>query len=869
MYTANREFAKAQAEYRKAHSLAPSNGLAVAGGMNAAIEGHQLSLAGDWLSQATPEMQHEPKILREKERYLMWTGKYQESADVAREAIKVLRQDRDVVVYLGYDLLHLEKYDELLTLANTYENRLPKDPALPLLAGYVYKHNGDLEDAEAAFTRAIQRDPKVATAYVNRGYVLHDQRKGPPAIKDFSAALKIDPTNGEAHLGYAYASLDMNQPRPALSHAKSAEKYMGDTVALHLIRGTAYGQEGIPRKAAAEYQVAVKSDPNNGKLRMALAHTLFDMREYQQAIAELQIAQTLLPDEGTVYAEMARSYAELGDRESTMKNVALAEREPSSEIYFDTGDALSRLGEQDAAMERFERALTAPDSDRISVRLAVGRAMLSRGDTEGARRQVALALMESAAGKAPPPTGAQLLQAADLFMAMHDYQLAENYFQRALAAGASETVVRVGLANTYLALGDTTRADAQLNQIGNGLAEDEPTYTYLLARANVYRQRRQNAQALTAFAMAADAAGEDDAADREMLRASGDEGWQVNRHLSLLSNYSLSPIFEDTTIYALDAAFAAASPGTLPPPRSSIENRWTTGYHLHFLGLPDAGGFFQIRNARGQISLPSANLIVNRDTWDYSWNFGVNPTLHWGNNVFNLSTGIQQTIRRDSADPLHMNQNLFRQYVYMSTSSFFNWVSLKGYALREAGPFTESNLRSRDLSGAIEFRVGRPWGKTGFITGWGARDEQFSPIVRENYYTSTYAGIEQILSERFRFRAIGEYLRAWRVDGNNFAIAQAFRPAGNMEFDLTRNWAITASGAYSRNMGIHAYDAFETGFSVSYALPIHRTLEDNGRSLEVRYPIRFSAGMQQEAFFNFPGTNSNHQFRPYVQISIF
>jgi hypothetical protein len=70
-------------------------------------------------------------------------------------------------------------------------------------------------------------------------------------------------------------------------------------------------------------------------------------------------------------------------------------------------------------------------------------------------------------------------------------------------------------------------------------------------------------------------------------------------------------------------------------------------------------------------------------------------------------------------------------------------------------------------------------------------------------------------------------------------------------------------------MGIHAYDAFETGFSVSYALPIHRTLEDNGRSLEVRYPIRFSAGMQQEAFFNFPGTNSNHQFRPYVQISIF
>ena len=36
-----------------------------------------------------------------------------------------------------------------------------------------------------------------------------------------------------------------------------------------------------------------------------------------------------------------------------------------------------------------------------------------------------------------------------------------------------------------------------------------------------------------------------------------------------------------------------------------------------------------------------------------------------------------------------MNQNLFRQFVYMSTSSFFNWVSVHGFAIREAGPFTE------------------------------------------------------------------------------------------------------------------------------------------------------------------------------------
>jgi hypothetical protein len=285
-------------------------------------------------------------------------------------------------------------------------------------------------------------------------------------------------------------------------------------------------------------------------------------------------------------------------------------------------------------------------------------------------------------------------------------------------------------------------------------------------------------------------------------------------------------------------------------------------------GMPDAGGFFQIRNARGAVSLPSDNTITNRDTTDYSFNFAVNPTFRLADNVFTFSAGLQKTLRRDSADPLHMNQNLFRQFVYMSTSSFFNWVSAKGYAIREAGPFTESNLRSRDLAGALEFRVGRPWGRTAFVTGWGARDEQFFPVIREFYYTSTYGGIEEKFSENLRLRAIGEYLRSWRVEGQRFAIAQAFRPAANIEYSFGKNWTVEASVAYSRNMGFHVYDAVETGFNVSYAMPFRRKFEENGQPLALRYPIRFSAGLQQESFFNFTG-GKNQQFRPFIRISLF
>ncbi len=868
MYTSHREFAKGEAEYRIAHGLAPKNSLIIAGGMNAAIEAHRFALAGQWLSRASSDMQQDAYVMREKERYLLWTEKYKESADVGEQAIKKLPADRDVVVYLGYDLLHLERYDDVLKLTNSYEERMPKEAALPLLAGYVYKHNGELDQAQAAFTRAIERDPKVATAYVNRGFILHDRRQSAAAEADFQTALRLEPKHGEAHLGLAYTSLDLHRPRAALDHARLAQKQLGDLMMLHLIRGTAYGQEGMLKKSAVEFRIALKSAPKDAQLHQALASALYGLRDYREAINEWQAAATLSPNDGMIYAQMARCYAQLGDREHTLQSVQMAEQRGPNTIFVDTGEALSLLGEQDAAMERFERALTAAQSDRMSVRLDVAKMMLAKGEPEDARRQITLALMEVASGRTAPPTGEQLLQAAELFLGMHEYQLAETYFERALAAGGSEASVRVGLANTYLALGDTPRAEAQLAVVSNALVDDEPNYQYLLAKANLHRQKHENAQALTAFAQASEAAGQDQVAETEMLRAGADEGLRINRRVSLLADASVAPIFEDTTVYALDARLLSATLGSLPLPRSSIESQWTAAYHLHVPGLPDAGGFFQIRNARGTISLPSADTIVNRDTWDYSFNFAVNPTFHLANNVLALSGGIQRTLRRDNADPFHMNQNLFRQFLYLSTSSFFNWVSVRGYAIHEAGPFTLNPLRSRDLAGALDFRVGRPWGKTAFVTGWGARDEQFFPVIREFYYTSTYGGIEQRLSDRLSFRAVGEYLRAWRVEGREFAIAQAFRPAGSVEFSPTRNWSVQASAAYSRNMGFHAYDAVQTGFAVSYAMPIGKKFEENGRPLELRYPIRFSAGMQQETFFNFAG-GSNQQFRPYFQVSIF
>jgi tetratricopeptide (TPR) repeat protein len=892
LYASRHDYSRAENDYGKAYELSARNASVVAGGMNAGIESHKLDVAGRWMKRATPAMQNNARLLREEERYLSFRGNYQESARIGEKAIGLLPKDRDVVVYLGYDYLHLDRYQDLLQLTQKYNSILTKEPDIPLLAGYVEKHDNHLNEARADFTEAVERDPNTTTAYVNRGYILHDLHQPRAAESDFETALHQDPKNSEAHMGLAYTSLDLHKPQMALREVNLAVVGQPDALPVHLIRATAYGQEGALSKSAREYRAALRFAPNDGELHMALASTLYSLRHYHEAVDELQLASRLSPNDPLIYAWLARTWAELGDRNQTLHFVQMAEdrarltpastsqstdeNKPhfsNSDVYIFTGDALAQLGDQRAALLRFRRALVMPDSDRVEVRLAVAELEARQGHGDDASRQIALALMEAEAGVTLPPTGQQLIEAADVFRRLHDYQLSETYLQRAQAAGASDTAVHIGLANTYLAVGDTARAQGELDAIRKD-ADEEPNYQYLLAEASVYRQEHQNAQALTAFAQAVDAAGEDQTAEQNLLAAGGDEGYRVNSHLSALDSVTIQPIFEDTPVYVLDskldALFAVPPTDTslLPPPRSSIDTEWTNAFHLHLNYLPTATGFYQLRNARGTISVPSTNSIVNRDTTDNSFNIGLNPTLHLGNNVITFNGGIQETLRRDSLQPRQLNQNLFRQFAYMSTSSFFHLLSADGYVLHESGPFTEINESSHAFAAALNFRVGAPWSRTALVTGWGENDQNFDPVGIEDYYSSSYVGLTRQFGQTFNIKGIVEDLRSWRVVSPRSAISQALVPSTVINWSPARNWQVQANAAWSSTRGFHIYDDITGGANVSWALPFHREFHDESGDVVLQYPIRFTGGVQQEKFYNFTGAQ-NQQFRPFVGITIF
>ncbi len=876
LYSSGRKFDDAQASYEHAFGIAPSNPLIIAGAINAALEAHRNDQAKQWIARASGTVLQNPQVMREHERYLTITGNYAESAGLGYQVVEKLPHDREGVDYLAYDLLFLNRLDDAMKVVDRFEPVLKDDYDLPLIAGHVHAFRGDKEAAVQDFTQALAIDPKMAVGYMNRGFVYNDMRLATKAEPDFRKALELNPQYGDAHLGLAFSLLQLRRSGPALKEAEAAARLLPDSESLHLVKAEGYRQRAMLAPAEAEYRKALALNPKATTSYLALADVQYRAHQYADSAETLHNGLAVTPDDPMLTAELARSDARLGRSADAMQAIDSAVQSGGRDykVLLIAADALRILGHRDRAMTTYARALETSDENRLQVRLALGRLFAEEGHASDAQQQIALGFAEARVAPVDVTAPDDYLNAADILMNIHEFPLAQNMYGRAHAMGADDTAVAVGMANASLALGNTRSAELQLASL-SGDPERNSNFEFLMAQGNVYRQRGEGDRALDSFTRATQLDPEDQAAHDAEIELAEEEGRPITDHMGIRSDVRVDPIFEDENIYQLDARLFGVQnvKSLLPPPRRSVE----TFVDSHFQFRPDSfpliQGFVAERNAQGTFSFPNELLIQYRNTFDTIFNVSVVPIVQLGDVKLSITPGLQYTVRRDTTLPTFLNQNLFRQFLYVDSNSIFDWLSFSGSLIHEAGPFTEYSLRSRDYSGSIDFRVGRPWGKTALLTGYNARNLLYEPgvstdykMVTEYYQTITYAGLERKFGPHFRVSAVAEFLRAWRIETLEYAIAQTLRPRFGLDAQFKQHWAISASGAWSSGRSFHDYDNLTTSFMLSYTRDHGFGRSNRSETASLGYPLRFSVGFGQQSFYNFPG-HASTQFVPVAQFS--
>ena len=170
--------------------------------------------------------------------------------------------EADAHQYLG--LIHL--LQDLPDAREHFLRALEIDPRFASAhhyLGVLAEQGAEIEDAEACYRRAIASDAAYASPHVRLGYICFDRKEYENARRHFDAALAIDPEEYLAHLGLGELARWRRDYEEQLDHCQRAVELAPDDSNTRNQLATAHDALGHVDDAVAEYERALSLDPLN------------------------------------------------------------------------------------------------------------------------------------------------------------------------------------------------------------------------------------------------------------------------------------------------------------------------------------------------------------------------------------------------------------------------------------------------------------------------------------------------------------------------------------------------------------------------------------------------------------------------------
>jgi tetratricopeptide (TPR) repeat protein len=210
--------------------------------------------------------------------------------------------------------------------------------------GRAHAEKGELDQSIAAFTEAIERDPKHALAYGDRGFVYAATGDQEKAQADWAEATRLDPGCPKQYYYRGRFFADKGRLDLAIGQYDKALQLDGSMAQAHAWRGNARAESGDPEGAIEDYSHLIKLTPDDPQTRLARARAYHQKRDYDKAMADLTKVIDLDPGNGEAYKARSEAYFQMDDFDNAVAdyNQSVELRSEGKEYARLTGDALER-----------------------------------------------------------------------------------------------------------------------------------------------------------------------------------------------------------------------------------------------------------------------------------------------------------------------------------------------------------------------------------------------------------------------------------------------------------------------------------------------------------------------------------------------
>lgn len=264
-------------------------------------------------------------------------------------------------------------------LAKALYTQHPKNAVVAELLARTYLNLGQMNEARTHFKIATSLDPTFFNAFDNFGKAELDAKNYGAAVKQYKSAVVAAPHSVSAICSLADSIYYLGQAADAQSILKNAKKLRLKGGKFDLLLGELSIRLGNYEEAEAHYKTGIKREKATTALYIGIGNTYNNAEQLHTSLKYYDLAQTLDPDNATIFSHKAATYRELGDFDKALEciNKAIA-LEPNNPAYLASYVASKKITEDDPVIDKLialHGDTTAANEERINLGFAITKAL--------------------------------------------------------------------------------------------------------------------------------------------------------------------------------------------------------------------------------------------------------------------------------------------------------------------------------------------------------------------------------------------------------------------------------------------------------------------------------------------------------------
>lgn len=364
-------------------------------------------------------------------------GHGKEAEACYEQALKLARNDSELLFKVGVVRLSEANYEEAITLLKHGSIEAPRDGEMLYYLAQAYYLHGDNDLALKAIAKSVQIEPQNAAILQKYGELLSSAGNNAEAIDWLRKAQRIDPSLDRLNFDMGVASFANQDLEAAAQNAvKAVNMTPNDVKALELLAEIDVKLSNW-QEAKSTFERLLTIKPGDTTALLGLGHSELGLKNYEASVAALQ--QVLQQEPTTILAHfyLSRAYAGLGrqadaDHETEVHNklveqaasvVPADERAVEKATLIEARQMLAD-GHEDLALQLFRKRSKGPTATLGAPYVLVGVSYLYMGRSQDADRYLKKALaIEPRVRDAHTYLGLLALQRQDLVEAERQFNL--------------------------------------------------------------------------------------------------------------------------------------------------------------------------------------------------------------------------------------------------------------------------------------------------------------------------------------------------------------------------------------------------------------------------------------------------------------